>query len=313
MTALKEQLGQYEIKNVQGLSDKESKIEGAGSYGTVYKVTVNGVPRIAKQLHHALIDSDVSPDQKKSIQQRFYQECLLLSGLDHPNIVEFIGVYFDPKCRDVNLSLIMEQLHTDLDKFINQETHPKIPISIKVSILLDVSYGLLYLHSKRPEAIIHRDLTSPNILLTKDLRAKITDLGVSKLLNIKPATQTKCPGTLAYMPPEALRQNPVYGTELDIFSFGQVCLCVGVQSFAEPFDYSNKDADMIADFASRKELHILKRKVWINQLQGPNACFREMIYSCLQDDPAKRPTAKQVSSNLFQYCFFSYTYDIHLV
>ena len=305
MTTLKERLGQYEIKNVQGLSDKEKKIEGAGSYGTVYKVTVNGVPRIAKQLHHALIDSDVSPEQKKSIQQRFYQECLLLSGLDHPNIVEFIGVYFDPKCQDVNLSLIMEQLHTDLGKFINQETHPRIPISIKVSILRDVSFGLVYLHSKRPEAIIHRDLASQNILLTKDLRAKITDLGVSKLLNIKPnqaAVHTKCPGTLAYMPPEALKQNPVYGTELDIFSFGQVSLCVGVQSIAEPFDYCNEDADMIADFASRKELHILKRKVWINQLQGPNACLREVIYSCLQDDPAKRPTAIQVSSN-FLSCF----------
>ena len=291
----REQLGQYEVQNVKGLSDKKRKIEGAGSYGTVYKVTVNGVPRIAKQLHHALIDLEVSPDQKKSILQKFCQECLLLSGLDHPNIVEFIGIHFGQKCRDVDISLIMEQLDTDLDKFI--EKRPKIPISIKVSILLDVSFGLHYLHSKQPEAIIHRDLTTRNILLTKDLRAKIADLGVSKFFTIESAAQTKCPGTPAYMPPEALRPNPAYGTKLDIFSFGQVSLCVGVQAFAGPFDISNEDCQILSDFASRKELHILQRKVWINKLIGPDACLCETIYLCLQDDPVKRPTAKHISSN----------------
>ncbi len=61
--------------------------------------------------------------------------------------------------------LVMERLKSDLATFV--EKRKNLPISIKVSILLDVSYGLLYLHNQTPP-LIHRDLTAPNILLTED-------------------------------------------------------------------------------------------------------------------------------------------------
>ena len=284
------------VDHVQGLAEKERQSEGAGSYGTVYRVTVNGVTRIAKQLHEMLI-SDVSSEERESILQRFHEECYLLSTLHHPNVVEFIGVHFGEECKDV--SLIMEHMHTDLDRFIDKKKHPVIPISIKASILLDISYGLLYLHLKTPKPIIHRDLTARNILLTKDLRAKIADLGVAKLLNIEPnspVAQTVCPGTHAYMPPEALKPSPCYGTELDIFSFGHLALCVAVQEVAQVYDISNCDRVTLVDHAQRDQLHILKRKVWIDSLRSPDSALRELIISCLMDKPEARLTTQTVSS-----------------
>ncbi len=182
MASYRQKLKEYETANLQGLESMEAQVEGAGSYGTVYRVAVEGVPRIAKQLHREFLLSDVHEDQKISISERFYQECMLLSRLYHPNIVEFIGVHFGPENKPGAISLIMEQMHTDLDKFLDVKNHPVIPISIKTSILLDVSYGLLYLHTMKPESIVHRDLTARNILLSKHLKAKIADLGVAKLL-----------------------------------------------------------------------------------------------------------------------------------
>ena len=83
------------------------------------------------------------------------------------------------------------------------------------------------LHSKHPP-VIHRDLTSKNVLLTSSLVAKITDMGNSRIVNMRPGqmarTLTKYPGTLVYMPPEAQDDIHRYGASMDIFSFGHLAL-----------------------------------------------------------------------------------------
>ena len=63
------------------------------------------------------------------------------------------------------------------------EQNKIIPNHIKKSILLDVSHGLLYLHTQTPP-IIHCDLTANNVLLTSDMKAKITDFGVSRIFEL---------------------------------------------------------------------------------------------------------------------------------
>ncbi len=233
VTTLQRQLSRFEIENVLGLNDP-TKRKGEGSYGTVYEVMVDGVPRIAKQFHSVLIAPDVRRDEKRGIYARFYEECLLLSELDHSNIVKFVGIHFGSTNVQFDVSLVMEKLDTDLDKYLSSNTN--VPIHQKLSILLDVTTGLLYLHTKQPP-VFHRDLTTRNVLLSKDLKAKIADFGVSRIMNISPkvpkASQTKCPGTLAYMPPEALQERPVYGKALDVFSFGELCLCTIHQEFAK--------------------------------------------------------------------------------
>ena len=163
-TTSREQLAKFEIKVIEGLAGGEST--GSGSFGAVY---ANGVPRIAKRLHSILLTPDIHPQDKAGIREKFCDECLLLSKLDHPCIVQFVGVHFHGS----DVTLVMERLHTDLERFLDPEQRPNIPLSInKLSFLLDVSSGLLYLHTQLEQPLIHRDLKPENILITKDFACK---------------------------------------------------------------------------------------------------------------------------------------------
>ena len=151
-----------------------------------------------------------------------------MSDLRHPNITQFLGVVLLPGYHVP--VLLMEKLEGNLDNLL--ETVPNIPLALKRSILEDVSRGLLYLHKHVPQ-IIHRDLTAKNVLLTTSFLAKITDFGNSRIVNLQPGqlarTLSQLPGTLVYMPPEAIEVSSHYGPSLDIFSFGHLALFVGLQ------------------------------------------------------------------------------------
>lgn len=155
--------------------------------------------------------------------RKYEQECLLMSNLRHPNITQFLGICFISGSQ-LPL-LIMERLETSLDNLL--ENTANLPFFIKHSILEDIACGLLYLHEMQPP-VIHRDLTSRNVLLTASLEAKITDMGNSRIVNLRPGqmarTLSKYPGTLVYMPPEAQDDRHSYGPSLDIFSFGHLAL-----------------------------------------------------------------------------------------
>ena len=103
---------------------------------------------------------------------------------------------------------MMERLDTSLDNLL--ETTPSIPLTLKRSLLTDVARGLLYLHTRNPP-VMHRDLSARNVLLTSSLVAKISDLGNTRIVNLRPgqlATLTRVPGTLSYMPPESFDESP---------------------------------------------------------------------------------------------------------
>ena len=146
-----------------------------------------------------------------------------MSSLHHPNITQFLGLCFLPGTR-LPL-LVMERLETSLDDLL--EHMPNLPLSLKRSVLEDVARGLLYLHNRQPP-VIHRDLTSKNVLLTSSLVAKITDMGNSRIVSMRPGqmarTLTQYPGTLVYMPPEAQDATHRYGAAMDVFSFGHLAL-----------------------------------------------------------------------------------------
>ena len=217
---------------------------GTGSYGSVEEVTlifefvivfiilhdfqveVNGLICAGKKIHDVLIDT--ANAGVENVAGKYVQECQLMSDLRHPNITLFLGVCFLPNCQLP--VLLMERLDGSLDDLL--ETVPNIPLPLKRSILEDISRGLLYLHKHTPQ-IIHRDLTAKNVLLTSSFVAKITDLGNSRIVNLQPGqlarTLSRLPGTLVYMPPEALSASSRYGPSLDVFSFGHLALFTLIQ------------------------------------------------------------------------------------
>jgi len=286
----------FALQIVHGLDTSDREKKGWGSYGSVYKVTVDGIPCIAKRLHDVLVNPEVPRRQRTAIHQKFYDECVLLSQLRHPNVVHFVGVHYGSNQDD--MLLIMECLDTDLARCL--ETQPNIPLEVKLSILLDVSYGLLYFHTHFPQ-IIHRDLTAANILLTRDKRAKIADLGVSKLLDPRTQAavmQTQAPGTTYYMPPEALEENPRYDEKLDIFSFGHLALYVINQVFPEVFEVRITPV-VLRDYG--ETIQILKRQKAIDEM-GRDHCLHDVVTKCLQDNPQKRPTTLKLNEMLNHLC-----------
>ena len=162
-------------------------------------------------MHDSLLQTD--NQGLETLVEKYEQECQIMASLRHPNITQFLGICYLP---DTRLPLlVMEKLDMSLDDLL--EYVPNLPPTLKVSFLEDVSRGLDYLH-KRDPPIVHRDLTAKNILLTSSLSAKITDMGNSRIVSMRPGqlarTLSQLPGTLVYMPPEALSDDHRYGPSL---------------------------------------------------------------------------------------------------
>ena len=196
---------------------------GSGSYGSVEEVAIPGALCAAKKIHSLFQDATkVAPEWIEKTSAEFVRECLLMSTLRHPHIVQFLGVCFLPGSPIP--ALVMEKLLTILHDVLDPEPPPPtkayIPLSLKRSVLLDVANGLAFLHSHRPP-IIHRDLSAKNILLNAGMTAKIADLGMARIVPaLKAATMTKAPGASIYMPPEAMEDESKYYVTIDIFSLG---------------------------------------------------------------------------------------------
>ena len=214
----------YKLTGVE-VTDREL---GHGSYATVLELEYMGLKCAGKKIHELLLRQGGTSYTIR----RFEEECRLLSQVRHPNIVQFLGVCFQ---REVQVPiLVMELLPTNLTSCI--EKHGILPKEISYSILHDVALGLWYLHSQTPP-IIHRDLSSNNVLLTHNMTAKISDLGVARILNLTPlqvSCMTQTPGTPAYMPPEVMIANPKYDKSVDEFSYGILMIHIFSGQWPEP-------------------------------------------------------------------------------
>ena len=126
----------------------------------------------------------------------------------------------------------MELMDESLTHFLKRSQQP-LAYHIEVDLCHDIAQALAYIHSKE---IIHRDLSSNNMILLIAGRAKITDFGMSKLLNAnrRMTPLTMCPGNSVYMPPEALREPPVYSKKIDCFSFGVLQIQIMTRQFPDP-------------------------------------------------------------------------------
>ena len=271
---------------LDGVHDTGREV-GHGSYAVVKELEYHGLKCVGKKIHGILFES-ATPYEKAAMLERFAGECELLGGLHHPCIVQFLGVWYEQGSRLP--VLVMEYLHTTLSACL--ERYGVLPEEISYGILRDVALGLRYLHERSPP-IIHRDLSANNVLLTSNMNAKLSDLGVAKILNLTPArmtqmTQTKAPGTPCYMPPEALTAKPKYTSKIDIYSYGVLIihtLCGRWPFPGEAFhpDPQNPDAIIPASEVERRAEYL--------QEIGNDHPLMAVIRQCLSNVPARRPEA----------------------
>ena len=208
-------------------------------------------------------------------------------------IVTSLGVYYRAMDQYRLPVMVMEKMQHSLRGLV--EKYDNIPLNVKLSILDEVCLGLRYLHSRNPP-IVHRDLTPNNILLSRCLEAKITDLGVAKVMQTTDTkTMTKAPGTTDFMPPECLADRPVYGVSLDVFSYGGVILYTITQLWPQPSSWVQFDPDT----GRRTVLSEVERcQRYLDKMTRGAADLKPIVITCLDDNPMKRPSLIQISMTI---------------
>ena len=268
---------------------------GHGAYGSVFKVKYGGVVCAAKKIHPILIEN-VRNEEKQRIKDDFIRECICCSSIRHPNIVQFMGVFYHSDHSSLPI-MVMELMDTSLTAFV-ENSKSQIAIQTKMSILYDVSKGLNFLHNHKPQ-VLHRDLSPNNVMLTgSQITAKIGDLGVAKVIRADnrqtKSKLTTAPGTLHFMPPEALLEdNPVYGTPIDVFSFGGIALHVFSEEWPTP------SAPKIMDPVTEELVALSeaeRRQKYLDKMIGEAAVLRNVVERCLSDNPKKRPPIQELSA-----------------
>ncbi len=246
-----------------------------GAYGVVYELIWNGMRFAGKKIRDYLKPSVYN--------KKLTEECEKLMKMRHPCIVQFIGVH-RPAGSD-SLTIVMEYLPTTLSAAIQQ--YKSLPEEISFGILENVALGICFLHSQN---IIHRDLSANNVLLDDNMNAKICDLGVAKMLDIentqgkKTLLMTHIPGTAIFMPPESRTENPLYGTDLDIFSFGVLMVHIFYGDWPETtYDYPSDSQSKIDPKWSK----------YTEKIKSEYPSVENMVTKCLSK-PSSRPDAAEV-------------------
>ena len=284
---------QRHLFRYQSFHIDKSQPLGHGSYGAVYKAKCDQLPCAAKILHPTILDQ-LDPGAGK-IMNRFRQECGFLESIRHPNIVQYLAMSMDPESRLP--VLLMELLDESLTKMLEHSQH-SLAYYVQVDICHDIALAVAYLHSND---IIHRDLSSNNVLIIAGRRAKVTDFGMSKLAGAAPSMTplTMCPGTLAYMPPEALREPPSYTKKLDCFSEGVIMIQVCTRLWPEPGPRTQLVPDSRSPTGST-EMPVLeqdRRKKHIDLIE-PTHALLPISMDCLKYQERERPSSEELCQRL---------------
>ena len=238
------------------LTDQEL---GRGAWATVSVATFRGACVAAKCVHNQII-SDYNI-------QLFKREMDMAARIRHPNLLLFIGATLEGQ-----MVILTELMPTSLRRELESDGY--LPRKSAISIGLDVARALNYLHQMRPHPLIHRDISSANVLLellfNGHWRAKVSDYGT---VNLQENLTTKCPGNPCYAAPEAetpSQQSP----KMDIFSFGVLLMEM-----------------LTGEFPAREHRGRLLGRIHHQPLLA-------LIQRCLEVRPGDRPDASDIITNL---------------
>uniref|UniRef100_A0A6Q2ZH70 mitogen-activated protein kinase kinase kinase n=1 Tax=Esox lucius TaxID=8010 RepID=A0A6Q2ZH70_ESOLU len=200
-----------------------------------------------------------------------------LRKLKHPNIITFKGICTQAPCYCILMEYCAQgQLYEVL------RAGRKITPSLLIDWAMGIAGGMNYLHLHK---IIHRDLKSPNMLITYDDAVKISDFGTSKEMSDK-STKMSFAGTVAWMAPEVIRNEPV-SEKVDIWSFGVVLW----EMLTGEVPYKDVDSSAIIWGVGNNSLN----------LPVPESCpdgFKILLRQCWSCKPRNRPSFRQILLHL---------------
>ena len=245
-----------------------------GDNAVVCKAEFLHLPCAAKYVHQKLRESSTWQMTK------FLRGCKILEKCRHPNIIPFLGMYYDDT--QVAPILLMELMDQSLKDFLDRARLP-VPRYLQFDFCNDIAQGMDYLHAKK---IIHGDLTATNVLVQGG-RAKICGV-ISLQHNVPGAELEQCPGTSECLPLQVLTSSD-YDEKIDCFSFGVLTIHIATRQTPRPRPLalqSNKTISETERYKSSLEM--------VNDTHP----LRQIIIECLSNEPDKRPSAAKLCSQL---------------
>lgn len=247
---------------------------GSGGQATVYKGKYGGVAVAIK----------VFQKLGRGSFEVFQDECanwIAVSG--HPNIVPLMGFSIEEKpC------LIMQLAARSLFDLLQDKKEEDIPWSIRFRIARDIAAGLQCLHENDPP-MLHQDLKSLNVLLTKECTAQLADFGLSVLQTgaTTSPSSTRGLGTPRWTAPELLKREIGPSISTDMYSFGVILWEIASRTFPYPRCSTNEEA-----------VALIVKGVKNDIPSDTPLDYKALIQWCWRDDGASRPKASQVVERL---------------
>jgi hypothetical protein len=270
-------------KATRNFSDKL----GEGGFGSVFRGTMAGPTAVAVKRLKRSGQAD----------KQFRAEVQTLGVIKHANLVRLLGFCVRG---DTRLLVYEYMPNGSLDAHLFSERSARLSWSLRYQIALGIAKGIAYLHEECEDRIIHCDIKPENILLDSELRAKIADFGMAKLLGREfDSALTTVRGTMGYLAPEWISGRPVT-RKADVYSFGIVLLEIvsGRRSTARLRSGSGSHRYFPLHAAARvSEGDVL---CLLDSRLGGDADVEELDVACrvacwcVQDDEGDRPSMGQV-------------------
>ena len=246
---------------------------GAGSYATVYKVQ----RKIDKQIL-VLKKIPFYQNENKANIEDAKNEARILKQLEYKYIVKC----FDSFEENNSLNIVMEYCERgDLSSFLKEYKQKNKYLSENIiwKFFIQISLGLAYIHHHK---ILHRDLKTLNIFLTKNLDVKIGDLGVAKILQNTLHAYTFI-GTPFYLSPEICEEKP-YNEKSDVWALG--CILYELCTFKHPYNAKNQPALFLKIISGNYDP--------IGDNYNYSNDLKKMIESLLEKNYVNRPSMKEI-------------------
>ena len=279
MAAIQRQPSRREQFKLTGVKVLKDKVLGYGPCTIDVELDYLGLKCVGKKIHQALF---MQGDTTAKVRQ-LKEQCQLLSQLRHPNIAMFFGLFFQQ-----TPVLVAEYVPYTLASCMEQ--YGKLSTEIAYSVLHDVALGLSYLHNRTP-AVVHGDLNATTVLLSPYMTAKISYLGVSKILRLTQAnlvSVAQTSGTSVYLAPEITSSTGLLFTpSIDTYSFG--ILMVHMFANKQP---STSDYELPPTPGAESETSALIERV------GKDHPTMGTILKCTSKNPEERPHVDRVVETL---------------